>query len=965
MATIRELLVKINGDNSGLNNALIKTGQDLKAIEQNAKATAAAFTDFGKKMTMAVSLPLAALGTYMVIAATDSEKAMALLANSIKAVGNEGKVSVKVLADYADELQHTTKWDDEVTMGAMRMLESLTGLNEKGIKAIIPSIQDFASAWGMDLEQAASLVGKTIASNTNALGRYGIQVDSAASQSEKFAQVLKGLARYQGTAATEGMTFAGQLAILKNEAEELASEFGKEMMPMLTDLVKSLRGLVEQFSQMPEGTKRAILAAMAFAAAIGPASSAIGGMIQSFSMLKGVFKLAVGPAGWIMLAVAALVAIGVAIGTNIQKQKEYDAVMAGTSKKAAEDQIRIVEAQIRAAKDYYDKVTEGQETWSKSEQKNQRTIVESAKKDIESYQARLDMLRVLQREQEAFAGTSTESTAAQVKLLTDGTVRIANEKAAIDKKIAEMQKLLNPEVTAALGESDAMKKLKTQLSNINAELEKYKERIDSLKSGKTKPSDDGLGLQGAAEAIEDTTVAWLGFNNATELADVMMRNATQASKELTASVTPQAEAVEGVAVAWSEADTSISNSEADTSLSNIADGFTQISSVAGESAEVLSAVGNLIASIATVNVSGIVSSVLSLIGMVSFGKELSDAFTRLAEPLMKIVDLAVNLITVINPVFLIVRSFLPLVVPIIEILGTLAEAISNIIEIGFTWVKDFFKPISDWLAGLAKGVKDFLVSIGLIKADAEPVAESVVVVTRSVEELTDAFLAINNISDRAGAFGEIISSMKDSLRDSLTDEMSKAIATSLEDSITSALETGSQADFSQAIGKMVYSIASQFILQAVGLQPMIKKLAAMITAALSDGTMSADELAGIQSYASTIYSTAQAALAPLQGIVNSTFGTSYGTGGSGGGSESIGSFASGVRNFSGGIARVGEQGPETLRLPRGSSIEPGGAKRIGGATFVFNSPKQLSPMEMKMQMMQASRQVAFETGGNL
>jgi hypothetical protein len=917
MATIRELLVKINGDNSGLNNALIKTGQDLKAIEDNAKKTAAAFTDFGKKMTMAVSLPLAALGTYMVIAATDSEKAMALLANSIKAVGNEGKVSVKVLADYADELQHTTKWDDEVTMGAMRMLESLTGLNEKGIKAIIPSIQDFASAWGMDLEQAASLVGKTIASNTNALGRYGIQVDSAASQSEKFASVLQGLARYQGTAATEGMTFAGQLAILKNEAEELASEFGKEMMPMLTDLVKSLRGLVEQFSQMPEGTKRAILAAMAFAAAIGPASSAIGGMIQSFSMLKGVFKLAVGPAGWIMLAVAALVAIGVAIGTNIQKQKEYDAVMSGTSKKAAEEQIRIVEAQIRAAKDYYDKVTEGQETWSKSEQKNQRTIVESAKKDIESYQARLDMLRVLQREQEAFAGTSTESTAAQVKLLADGTVRIANEKVAIDKKIAEMQKLLNPEVTAALGESDAMKKLKTQLSNINAELEKYKERIDSLKSGKSKLSDDGLGLQGSAEAIEDTTVAWLGFNNATELADVMMRNAEKASKDLTASVTPQTEAVEGVAVAWTEADTSISNSEADTSLSNIADGFTQISSVAGESSKVLSAVGNLIASIATVNVSGIVSSVLSLVGMVSFGKELSDSFTGIAAPLMKIVNLAVNLLTVINPVFLVVRSFLPLVVPIIEMLGTLAEAISTIIEVGFKWVKDFFKPITDWLNGLSKGFTDWLVSIGMVE-----------------KETKKTVAAVNKYGEKIGQ--------------SLGDAIARG---------------ASKSDFMAAIGKQIIDQAIAMAVASGPIAQSLNLLGRFISMASADGFSDA-EIDAIGNMASSIYDSFSSTYTPVINKIMDKFGMNTSSSSSSE-SEAVGSFASGVQNYRGGLARVGEQGPETLRLPRGSSIEPGGSKRIGGATFVFNSPKQLSPMEMKMQMMQASRQVAFETGGNL
>jgi len=33
-------------------------------------------------------------------------------------------------------------------------------------------------------------------------------------------------------------------------------------------------------------------------------------------------------------------------------------------------------------------------------------------------------------------------------------------------------------------------------------------------------------------------------------------------------------------------------------------------------------------------------------------------------------------------------------------------------------------------------------------------------------------------------------------------------------------------------------------------------------------------------------------------------------------------FATGVRNFEGGIATVGERGPETVLLPRGSSVVP-------------------------------------------
>jgi hypothetical protein len=919
MATIRELLVKINGDNSGLNNALIKTGQDLKAIEDNAKKTALAFTDFGKKMTMAVSLPLAALGTYMVIAATDSEKAMALLANSIKAVGNEGKVSVKVLADYADELQHTTKWDDEVTMGAMRMLESLTGLNEKGIKAIIPSIQDFASAWGMDLEQAASLVGKTIASNTNALGRYGIQVDSAASQSEKFASVLQGLARYQGTATTEGKTFAGQLQILKNEAEELASEFGKEMMPMLTDLVKSLRGLVEQFSQMPEGTKRAILAAMAFAAAIGPASSAIGGMIQSFIMLKGVFKLAGGPAGWIMLAVAALVAIGVAIGTNIQKQKEYDAVMAGTSKKAAEEQIRIVKEQLQAAKDYYAQVTAGQEKWSKTEQKNQRTIVESSKKDIDAYQARLDMLYVLQREQEAFAGTSSESTADQVKLLTDGTVRIANEKAAIDKKIAEMKKLINPEVAAALGESTAMKKLQTQLANINAELEKYKERIDNLKSGKTKPSDDGLGLQGAAEAIEDTTVKWLGFNNATELADVMMKNAARASNNVSVAV-----------------------EETNLRVEDFVETYDVYLDRAREGLKIMS---------------------LQEIADAQWARDLAETQAFMKDqliPTMGQVFEAINYVT--------------------NAIAGQGSEMAQVIKIQTDWVSGFAKIASgDWLGGTIQMIKALTDAINKNKKAAEEAAKTtvdymestktaeagVVGLSGKIAALNDKyanmnwfekfFMGADNRSKVDAAVAELAQAME---------ELSAKYADSVGQTLGDALINGmSKVNFMAAIGKILINAMIAASLAAGPLAAQMAAIGEKISAWVIGGYSEAGA-AEIEAMASSLYDTFSSNVLPVIQRVQAIFGTGEKAATTEAATpDPVSSFASGVRNFSGGIARVGEQGPEIIRAPRGTNIDSSSARQIGGSTFNFNSPRELSPLEQKRRYQVMTRQLAWE--GNL
>lgn len=78
-------------------------------------------------------------------------------------------------------------------------------------------------------------------------------------------------------------------------------------------------------------------------------------------------------------------------------------------------------------------------------------------------------------------------------------------------------------------------------------------------------------------------------------------------------------------------------------------------------------------------------------------------------------------------------------------------------------------------------------------------------------------------------------------------------------------------------------------------------------------------------------------------------------------------FAGGVRNFDGGMALVGEQGPELVQLPAGSNVYNNSETNNilggrGGATFVFNSPRSLDPMSAMMAARAASRKMAFEGG---
>jgi len=395
---IQSLVYKLIADEADL----VKS---LKASEKRLDALGDKFISAGKKATLGLTVPIVAIGTAMVAAAMESEKATKLLENAIQAAGNQGKVSAKNLSDYAGQLQLISVYDDEATMSAFTLLEQMTALDEDGLKALMPSIQNLASALDMDLQSATSLVGKSIGTNTNALGRYGIEVDTGASKSEKMAQVLKGLAKYAGAAGTEAGTFEGKLKILKNQVGDLAEQFGNELLPIISEVVGALSGAVKQFASMSDEQKRAVLATAAVAAAIGPMLIGIGNAIKMVSTLKVVMTAMSGPAGWVTLAAAAVIALGIALATTIKKNVELQKIYSGDSTKPFEQQLALVQEQAKKTDEEYKRLTKNadelftvQKDKNKELQRLQKLAEIGGQAGFDKEKARLEGIQKIQAE---------------------------------------------------------------------------------------------------------------------------------------------------------------------------------------------------------------------------------------------------------------------------------------------------------------------------------------------------------------------------------------------------------------------------------------------------------------------------------------------------------------------------------------------------------------------------------------
>lgn len=145
------------------------------------------------------------------------------------------------LKELASEIQSYSNYGDEAVLKAQGIAQAFMGqvrITDQLTKAVV----DFAAAMDMDLEQAFTLVGKSIGSDTNALSRYGVELKKGMTDSEKMAAITKQLSeRYQGQAAI----MADANKQLKNSIGDMKEAFGGALNGYVTRWQEGMRIMVE------------------------------------------------------------------------------------------------------------------------------------------------------------------------------------------------------------------------------------------------------------------------------------------------------------------------------------------------------------------------------------------------------------------------------------------------------------------------------------------------------------------------------------------------------------------------------------------------------------------------------------------------------------------------------------------------------------------------------------------------
>ncbi len=330
MAKLGDLVVRIGADTRGLNKDLGKVQRQMRGMTGNMQK-------LGRSITQSVTLPLAGMAALSVRAFQNQAKAIAQVEAGLKSTGNvAGKTSAE-LQKMASDLQKTTLFGDEdILQNATAQLLTFTNITGQQFDRTQKAALDLATRLDGDLKSASIQLGKALndpVANLSALSRSGIQfsaeqkeVIKSLAETGRLAEaqtiILDELNKQYGGSAEAAALADGGITQLGNAIGDLGEEIGRIVVRGIAPMIDKLRGMVEGFSNLSEGTKLAIVRLGALAAAFGPVLFFLPQIITQVKLLG--LALAANP---ILAAAGVIVAIGVAMqGLKADTEKAKDSI---------------------------------------------------------------------------------------------------------------------------------------------------------------------------------------------------------------------------------------------------------------------------------------------------------------------------------------------------------------------------------------------------------------------------------------------------------------------------------------------------------------------------------------------------------------------------------------------------------------------------------------------------------------
>lgn len=324
---------------------------NLQGFQKQLKSMSKGMVDMGKKMSTFITLPILGAGLGAFKMASDVNESL----NKVNvAFGDSADAVVEwsegMLASHG--IAKGTALDMSALFGDMA-----TGMGIMPDKASDMSMSlsqlagDMASFKNISVDRAQTALAGVFTGETEALKGLGIVMTQAnleayalangitkskedMTQAElvalRYGFIMNATKNSQGDFARTADGSANQMRIMTESIKEVSATFGEILIPIITPVIAKINEFLLNIKNLSTEKKELIMRILGIVAVVGPLLLVVGKMISIFvsvfnvikqvqtagTALNAMFTFMTGPVGLIILAIGALIAIGVALYMN-------------------------------------------------------------------------------------------------------------------------------------------------------------------------------------------------------------------------------------------------------------------------------------------------------------------------------------------------------------------------------------------------------------------------------------------------------------------------------------------------------------------------------------------------------------------------------------------------------------------------------------------------------------------------
>lgn len=323
------------------------------------------FKSLGTKMTVGLTVPITAFGTYAVKMASDLNEVQ----NVVDTTFENSSETINKFAKSAAEQFGISELSAKQFTGTMGAMLKSMGLGNKDITDMSIALSglagDMASFYNLNPEEAFEKLRAGISGETEPLKQLGINMSvvnleafamskgitksyDSMTQAEqatlRYQYIMKTTADAQGDYSKTADSTANKTRTTMLQFQTLSAELGQQLLPIVNDVLGTLQSVIKWFNNLDVSGKRVVLILGGIALAIGPVATAIGTLIKvgsgikslvtiikSWNVVTNLMTVAQGalnavmnmnPISLIIIAIVALIAIIVALWNKCEWFRE-------------------------------------------------------------------------------------------------------------------------------------------------------------------------------------------------------------------------------------------------------------------------------------------------------------------------------------------------------------------------------------------------------------------------------------------------------------------------------------------------------------------------------------------------------------------------------------------------------------------------------------------------------------------